>query len=84
MGDYSPNISLYLMDQKGYTNYCLGQSIEKFTPEMFQELHSKYLILLENKWLEKDYLKPFLKYKMGEHGNISIFDLRPFMQLEKK
>jgi hypothetical protein len=78
--DFSPDISLYLMDQKGYTNYCLGEKVDKLTPEIFRNLNSKYLIVLQKAWLEKESLKPYLKFKIGEYNNISIFDLRPFVK----
>ena len=80
VGDFSPNISLYLMDQKGFNNYCLWDSIDKLTPRKIRELNIKYLILLRRSWLEKDYLKPFFKYKIGEYHNITIFDLRPYLK----
>jgi hypothetical protein len=77
--DFSINISLYLMDQKGFDNYCLGNVEDKFTPQTLKLMNAKYLIILQPAWLEMQWLKPYMIYKMGEYKNISIFDLRPFL-----
>lgn len=70
--DPSPNISLVLMDQYGFTNYrednkdslSINHSIER---------GAKYLIVSDNREYEKEYLKPFLKNMLFEYKGIGVF-----------
>jgi len=75
MPDTSPNITLYLMDQKGYTEFGFVYEGKK-RMEHFISIGAKYLII-HRAFLDKvRYLKPFLKKKMGTYQDIEIYDLR--------
>ena len=69
------NTSLYLMDQKGWSAY--GTNFER--EEFFRtdiSMGAKYLFVSDSTLLRKDYLKPFIKNKIGQYKSISVFDLR--------
>ena len=83
--DPSFNISLYLMDQHGFTDYNC-QSFNKSSA--FDEAMCKhfvqerikrgahYLILNDTTKLKMNYLKPFTHHKIGQYLNVEIFDLQ--------
>jgi hypothetical protein len=72
--DASPNISLYLMDQKGYTAF--GYNDIPFEQKMliYKKNGVKYLII-DSVLNEKLYLKPYLNDQIGMYRNIRIFKL---------
>ena len=72
--DQSLNISLYLMDQKGFTDFGYAeQGAERIIK--FKEMGAKYLIINDPSLLNQEYLKPFLKNQIGVYQNISIYRL---------
>ena len=71
MNDPSLNISLYLMGQKGYTDYGFNHTTEDMDNKI--ELGVKYLILNDSSLLNENYLKPYLQNKIGQYKNIHIF-----------
>jgi hypothetical protein len=74
--DQSPNITLYLMDQRGYTDFGYSGYQGKERIEHFISLGAKYLIINDASFLEKDYLKSFQRKRIGVYENVQIFDLR--------
>ncbi|MCK5847262.1 MAG: glycosyltransferase family 39 protein [Bacteroidales bacterium] len=73
--DISPNISLYLMDQKGFTTlYQEGKStVEQI--DYSAKRGAKYLITNDTTiMLDKDMSK-YREKKIGEYGNVQIFKL---------
>jgi hypothetical protein len=76
--DKSINISLYLMNRRGFCNY--NGHFDK--PGKYQEridLGAKYLIVNDTSVLVKDeLLQPFLEYPVTTYRNVKIFDLRPY------
>lgn len=73
--DNSPNISLYLMDQKGYTDFGYGDSgKENKTKELILS-GVKYLIINDSSYVNKDWIKPFITRKIGVYHNILIYDV---------
>jgi hypothetical protein len=73
--DGTINASLYLMDQKGWSTY--GSNFE--TQEFYRNYISrgaKYLFVSDTALLRKDYLKPFIKNKIGDYKSVSVFDLK--------
>lgn len=74
--DESINISLYLMNQRGFTDFGYGDLKDETRFNTFINAGAKYLIINNNSILEKTYLKPFLNKKIGEFKNIIIYDLR--------
>ena len=76
--DQSINISLYLMDQKGFTDfgYNIINDEEKKIKKCIS-MGAKYLIINDRNILKgKNQLSLYTKKEIGEYGNISIFDLR--------
>lgn len=72
MNDHSFNISLYLMEQKGYTNF--DTELRDYTSISKKiEAGVKYIMLNDSSLLEKEYLKPFIQNKVGQYKNIQIF-----------
>ncbi len=76
--DQSINISLYLMDQKGWTDYCHGEFAEnnKAFMEYIIKHKAKYLIINDTDKLKEEFLQPYITKKIGQYQNIEIFDLR--------
>lgn len=74
--DGSPNISLYLMDVKGYTDYAYFKYKDSARIEHFISLGARYLIINDPAMLENIWLKPYLKNKIGTYKNITIYNLR--------
>lgn len=73
--DPSFNISLYLMDQKGYTTFG-GQFTDSIDIRKAINLGLKYLLVTDSTLLKKPYLKPFLKNQIGKCKNNYIFKLK--------
>ena len=73
MPDPSFNSSLYLLGQKGWTNY--ENYTKKEEIEYLIKKGAKYLFLSHPDFLKKDFLAPFLKNKVGEYEGVQIFKL---------
>jgi hypothetical protein len=71
--DNSFNISLYLMNQKGWTGYSGGDQTENIRLRINKG--AKYMLISELEILEKENLKPFLSEQIGEFEGIYIFKL---------
>ena len=74
--DLSINITLYLMNRNGFTDYGYpeyqgGERIEKAI-----EWGAKYLIVNSEEALTLDYLQPYINEKIGTYGFASIFKLQ--------
>lgn len=77
--DGSMNISLYLMNQPGYTAYGFANLSGKERMDFLIEKGAKYLFISDSGLFTNesyDYLEPYLQNKIGSHENITIFDLR--------
>jgi hypothetical protein len=74
--DQSPNISLFYMDQKGFTNlYYYDKTLGQKTA-IYKSLGAKYLILSDPNIMQDSTLVPFLTKQIGEYKNVKVFDLR--------
>lgn len=75
--DESINISLYLMNQKGFTGF--GYSSMSFDEKMnfFQRYGAKYLII-DSSLHHQGFIKPYITQKIGHYRNIEIFDIKQF------
>lgn len=74
--DESPNISLYLMDQKGFTGFGFDGIPFDQKMDIYQKYGAKFLVIDTSTSLYKqDYLKPYINHKIGNYKNISIFKL---------
>jgi hypothetical protein len=75
--DGSINITLYLMNRKGYCNF--NSNFDQ--PGVFQhriDQGAKYLIVNDTSILSDSFIKPFTRYPMLTYKNVEIFDLRPY------
>jgi dolichyl-phosphate-mannose-protein mannosyltransferase len=72
--DPSINISLYLMDQKGFTDYGYGPPGEEKMKRLIQR-GAKYLFINNKELYNEAYLSPFIKNKIGAYQNIDIYSL---------
>src|SRR6185312_8002295 len=74
--DGSPNISLYLMDVKGHSDYGYAQFKDSERIKNFIDSGAHYLIISDSAILKSNLLKPYLKNKIGAYKNIAIYDLK--------
>ncbi len=73
--DQSINISLYLMDQKGYTSYSIGNSDPSGSMQYFVNNGAKYLIINNPDYVDSNWVKPYTLKKIGQYKHILIFDM---------
>ncbi len=70
--DGSWNVSLYLMDQKGWTNYG-GIYSGRERIEHYKSLGAKYLVIFNPKVYQEDYILEFTTHKIGSYKNADVF-----------
>ncbi len=73
LSDNSINISLYLMNQKGWTNYGINTDSLKIRQRI--EQGAKYLLISDIKTYDEQSVKPFITNKIGQFNNIDIYKL---------
>ena len=71
--DGSPTITLYLMNQKGWTNYNLPMDSMMIREKISKG--AKYLFIYDKKLYHNPNLQPFLKDKVGSYLVVDIFRL---------
>ncbi len=67
--------TLYMMNRKGYTELH-GRNQDSAGIATSINLGAKYLFINTEEYLEKDYVKPFLKEKIGEYGLVRIYKVK--------
>ena len=73
--DQSPNITLSLMDQKGFTSiYSSDENLHDYLPK-FIKRGAKYLIVKDPEILKNKRLLKYTKEKIGSFKNIQIYKL---------
>ena len=72
--DESFNTTLYLIDRKGWTNF-MNYSNTNDINDLIKK-GAKYLFILDDSFLSKDFLKPFLSQQIGEFEGVKIFKLK--------
>lgn len=73
LSDNSINITLYLMNQKGWTNYGLNADSTGIKEKI--RMGAKYLIIYDMETYRNQTLKPFLGRKIGKYKNADIYRL---------
>jgi len=77
--DQSINITLYLMDQKGFTDFGRRrnppQSLGNWV-EHCRGLGAQYLVVNDKELLKDTTLVPYCQQKISEYNNLILFDLR--------
>lgn len=77
LGDETINGSLYLLDQKGWTNYGgYMNNMDSIKIDRAIQSGAKYMILLDSTWQEKDFVKPFTKHHFVTKGIYKVFTLK--------
>lgn len=74
--DETPNTTLYLMNQKGFTDYGQGSLRGAARIEACIGVGAKYLIVNDTMLYQEDYLKPYLKNQIGQYLHVGIFNLQ--------
>jgi len=73
--DPSPNISLYFMDQKGFTSlYQDGKTVREQL-DFFNDRGADYLIINDTTLYHTENFNEYLQTKIGRYKNIEIFKL---------
>jgi len=73
--DPSPNISLYLMGQRGIAlQRDNGVELLKYL-DFYKDLHIKYFILSDSTLLQDETTKKILSRKIGQYKTVSIYDI---------
>lgn len=81
MPDESNNISLYLMNQPGFTDYGFGDKSGKERIDFLISKGAKYLVISDTSIYRKNeyqYLNDFTNYQLFKHKNIDVFNLQPY------
>lgn len=77
--DFTFNASLYLVNQKGWTdfkNYNKAEDIDNLIQK-----GAKYLFISDPKLLKEEFLAPFLSNQVGDYQGIGIYSLSNSVQL---
>jgi hypothetical protein len=73
--DPTPCFSLYLMNQRGWTEHYRNNT-DSLKIEESIALGAKYLILNGEEVAQRPYLRYFTKNKLGQFGSVSVYSLR--------
>ncbi len=73
LSDNSINITLYVMNQKGWTNFGISGDSAKIQDKI--RMGAKYLFIYSEKTLENPGIQPFTKHEIGKFKNIRIYAL---------
>ena len=77
--DKSINISLYMMNHRGFTNY--NSKFDK--PGTYQRRiqdGAKYLVINDTLILNDSLIQPFISYPVTTYKNVKIFNLKPYFK----
>ncbi len=73
--DITPNLCLYLMDQKGYSGFAGGlSSPEKYEGLIYQG--AKFIALLDTSHFQEQNYYPFLNEALLQHEGILVYSLK--------
>jgi hypothetical protein len=73
--DDSFNISLFLMDRKGWTNFIGIDGEEKMNKVLTNG--AAFMVIADETWLEKDFMQPYLREPLGTFEHLHLFKLSP-------
>ena len=77
--DQSINLSLYLMNRKGFCNYNSNFELPGVMEDRVAK-GAKYLIINDTLIMDEPWLKPYLDYPLKSYRNVRVFDLRPYLK----
>jgi len=75
MPDSSINITLYLMNRRGWTDYGLGELDGAQRIEKARESGVKYLVVNDSDLLKESFIEPYIDQKIGQYGSIAIYNI---------
>ncbi len=78
LDDGAINSSLVLMGQRGWTQFGMPSYKDQGTIQGLVERGAKFLLLTDEKWLQEPNVEPYLAHRIGQYGNVHIFDLQGF------
>ena len=81
MPDHSINVSLYLMNRAGATNYNIPFNEERVLIDRIKK-GATFLVINDTAILKKEWLKTYINYPVKTYKNVKIFDLRPYLVIE--
>jgi len=84
LAEESINISLYLMDQKGYTKAMYYDLTDTQRVELGIRNGCKYIIIRNNQLSVIEELKPYITHQIGQYQNINIYSLDNYIQSHPK
>lgn len=70
--DGIPSITLYLMNDPGWTEFG---NYDQYNIHQFIKMGAQYLIIADSSYLHNNLYMPFLKNKIGYYTGVSIFKL---------
>lgn len=74
--DQSINISLYLLDRRGFSSYGYDNIPDSIALEYFRDRGAKYLILNDTNISPTSWINELYNKKIATYKNINIYDLR--------
>jgi hypothetical protein len=74
LSDNSINITLYLMNQKGWTNYGIESDSVKIREKV--NLGAKYILTTDEATIQDNGVRPFVGEKLGRFRTIEVFEIR--------
>jgi hypothetical protein len=74
LSDNSINITLYLMNQKGWTNYGIESDSVKIREKI--NLGAKYILTTDDATIHDSGVRPFVGEKLGRFRTIEVFEIR--------
>jgi hypothetical protein len=85
--DPSNNITLYLMNQPGFTDYGFTWYKDEKRVKHFISLGAKYLVLNDTSLIQKEnfkYLKDFTSNPLIKYKNVVVYDLQNIKEIDIK
>ena len=73
--DYSPNITLYMMDQKGVNDFFCSNIPYCKKMELIKELGCKYIIINDISICNDTCFAPYLTHQIGKYQNVNIYKI---------
>jgi len=80
LSDYSINITLYLMNRKGWTDYGISMDPVRIKEKI--ALGAQYLFVANTRTYEHEAIQPFIHDKIGSYRNIDIYKLKELTYYE--
>jgi len=76
--DISINVTLYLMDQKGFTGFGYQKKGDDYVDLLDNSIREgiNYFVLNDPSLADSAYLQPYIKNKIGEYKNVNIYSLK--------